>query len=433
MARFPDAGVVSRVQERYFVEGGIGPDRPFQRVPRLGVEPDQELYELAVLANFVEVLLAKDGHDGVVGINYLEKVQLPTLPSLYGALLAGVDYVLIGAGIPLEIPGALSGLLEHRQVSIRAHVAGDAPEGSEVRLRFDPSKIATGQPRLSRPFFLPIVSSVALARVLRNRADGPVDGFVVEAPEAGGHNAPPRGRTRLDENGEPVYGSRDCPDLEELRTLGLPFWLAGSQGRPGSLARARARGAAGIQVGTAFAFCRESGLDPSLRRTVIESVPAGPAAVRTDPLASPTGFPFKVLQVPETLSEAAVYARRRRICDLGYLRQVYRRPDDSPGYRCPAEPVRAYVRKGGRDEDTHGRKCLCNALLANVGLGQRRRGSCAEPPLLTAGRDLDCLRYFLATEGPDYDAAAVVRALNVQAAVGAHASPVAAPISATGS
>ena len=42
-----------------------------------------------------------------MGINFLEKVQLPHLASIYGAMLAGVGYVLMGAGIPLHIPGVL--------------------------------------------------------------------------------------------------------------------------------------------------------------------------------------------------------------------------------------------------------------------------------------------------------------------------------------
>ena len=73
-----------------------------------------ELRELCVVANFVEVWLAREGHDQPVGINYLEKIQLPHLPSIYGAMLAGVDYVLMGAGIPLKIPGALDALAAPR-------------------------------------------------------------------------------------------------------------------------------------------------------------------------------------------------------------------------------------------------------------------------------------------------------------------------------
>jgi NAD(P)H-dependent flavin oxidoreductase YrpB (nitropropane dioxygenase family) len=64
----------------------------------------RELQELCLVANFVEVTLAREGHRHPVGINYLEKIQPPHLPSLYGARLAGVGYVLMGAGIPLKVP-----------------------------------------------------------------------------------------------------------------------------------------------------------------------------------------------------------------------------------------------------------------------------------------------------------------------------------------
>lgn len=48
-----------------------------------------------------------------------------------------------------------------------------------------------------------------------------------------------------------------------------------------------------------------------------------------------------------------------------------------------------YVKKGGLEEDTVGRKCLCNALMADVGMGQIQAGGMEELPLLTAGDDLN--------------------------------------------
>ena len=80
----------------------------------------RERQQLTMLANFVEIFLAREGHDGIVGINLLTKVQMPTLPSLYGAMLAGVDYVLMGAGIPREIPGVLDALAQHSTVLLRS-------------------------------------------------------------------------------------------------------------------------------------------------------------------------------------------------------------------------------------------------------------------------------------------------------------------------
>ena len=97
-----------------------------------------------------------------------------------------------------------------------------------------------------------------------------VDGFVVEAPSAGGHIAPPRGRLLLDEEGEPIYGEKDVVDLDAVKTLGLPFWLAGGYDSPEKLRQALDAGAAGIQVGTAFAYCAESGMEETLKGRIVE-------------------------------------------------------------------------------------------------------------------------------------------------------------------
>ena len=144
-----------------------------------------------------------------------------------------------------------------------------------------------------------------------------------------------------------------------------------------------------MQVGTLFALADESGLDPALRDEVLARLRAGTLDVRTDPLASPTGFPFKVAHLPATLSDTSVVAARPRLCDLGYLRTPLERTDGTITYRCPAEPVHMYERKGGDTTDTVGRSCLCNSLAANVGLGQTRADGYVEPPLVTLGVDLD--------------------------------------------
>jgi len=138
---------------------------------------------------------------------------------------------------------------------------------------------------------------------------------------------------------------------------------------------------------------------------------AGTARVFTDPIASPTGFPFKVVRMPGTLSEAEPYAARTRICDLGYLRHLYRKPDGTVGYRCPAEPVDDYVKKGGMVADAQGRKCLCNGLLANIGLHQVRSGMEPELALMTAGDDVAQVARFLKPGCDTYTAADVVRCL----------------------
>ncbi|MDH3592911.1 MAG: nitronate monooxygenase, partial [Planctomycetota bacterium] len=124
LAAFPLPGVARRILERYFVEGGKGEHEPFKSKPILSETPSRPLNELTVAGNFVEVFLAREGHDNPVGINYLEKIQLPTLASLFGAMLAGVGYVCMGAGIPTAIPGILDKLAHGQPVELRLDVAG---------------------------------------------------------------------------------------------------------------------------------------------------------------------------------------------------------------------------------------------------------------------------------------------------------------------
>jgi len=412
MEFFPIRSVAERVVERYYVPGGKASAEPFALTAMPTLKPGAGLVELMVTANYAEVFLAKENHAGLVGINLLEKVQLSTLPSLYGAMLADVDYVLMGAGIPRAIPGALDRFARGEPAELKIDVDGALP-GEEFINTFDPRVLWGGQPppALKRPQFLPIVSSATLALTLARKSNGRVDGFVIEGDVAGGHNAPPRGPLQLTADGEPLYGPRDVPDLAKFRELGLPFWLAGAYGHPEKLAEARRLGAAGVQVGTAFAFCEESGLDPALKRRVCQMSLAGTARVFTDPLASPTGFPFKVVQMKGTLSEAASYANRKRICDLGYLRQAYRKPDGTLGYRCASEPVADFIRKGGGAAATEGRKCLCNGLMSNIGFGQIRADGLADGTLLTAGNDVANVARYLPPGQESYTAADVMRHL----------------------
>jgi len=384
---FPVPAMAQRILSRYFLDGGRAPKQPYHPVPKLSMDTPVAGLELSMVANFAEVWLAKEGHDGLVGINFLEKVQMATPSAAYGAMLAGVDYVLMGAGIPAEIPQLLDRLAVHEPGSLDLHVDG-ATIAYSVGL--DPQALTGGGlAPLRRPMFLAIVSAHVLAAYLaRDDATRP-DGFVVEGPRAGGHNAPARGRPVLDEDGQPVFGPRDEADLAKVAAVGLPFWLAGGYATADQVIQARAVGAAGVQVGTLFALCAESGLDPAIREEMLTQLGAGELVVRTDPRASPTGFPFKVATLKGTMSQAEQYAARPRLCDLSYLRVPFEREPGDLGYRCPAEPVHMYVRKGGDIADTVGRKCLCNGLMAGIQLGQNRREGYTEVPIVTLGADLE--------------------------------------------
>lgn len=407
---FPFPEMVRRIWDQYFVEGGKAIWEAFRPVSLFSAKPPRHLLELTVLANFAEIFLAKEGHQGLVGINFLEKIQLPTLPSIFGALLAGVDYVLMGAGIPRAIPGILDQLSQGKPSSLKLDVA--EAEGEEFYSTFDPVEFcgeSAAVPAMRRPNFFAIISSATLALTMARKSSGRVDGFVVEGATAGGHNAPPRGAMQLDEKGEPIYGERDRPDLGKIREIGLPFWLAGSFGRQGKLAEALGKGASGIQVGTAFAFCDESGISPEFKREIIDGSRRGKLSVHTDPKASPTGFPFKVACVEGAPSNASANTRRR-VCDLGYLRNPFRKKNGTLGYRCSGEPKGEFEKKGGDACEAEGRSCLCNGLLSAIGLGQVR-DEAVELPLFTAGDDAAHVADFVPQGQEGYTAVDVIRTL----------------------
>jgi nitronate monooxygenase len=88
---FPIPEVAERIWRTYYIPGGKPERAPYKSLPTHSKDTPLELKELCVVANFVEVVLAREGHDNPVGINYLEKVQLPHLPSIYGAMLGAWD------------------------------------------------------------------------------------------------------------------------------------------------------------------------------------------------------------------------------------------------------------------------------------------------------------------------------------------------------
>jgi NAD(P)H-dependent flavin oxidoreductase YrpB (nitropropane dioxygenase family) len=403
-AAFPVQTVAQEIFDHYYIEGGRSLSEPYLAIPRPSLTETLRAQRLQVVANFAEVWLAKEGHDGLVGVNFLEKIQTPTPWTAYGAMLAGVDYVLMGAGIPAHIPQLLNALSRHEVASLPIDVVGALPD-EPYSVTIDPAEVmGTELPPLHRPVFLAIVANHVLAQYLARDEVTRPDGFVIEAPTAGGHNAPPRGKLVLDDDGQPVYGPRDEADPSKFVDLGLPFWLAGGWGAPEKLEEALALGAQGIQVGTLFAMSEDSGFRPDIREQLRTSLIAGTLTTRTDPLASPTGFPFKVAQLPGTLSDLGLRAARPKVCDLGHLRTPYRRDDGKLDYRCASEPEKMFLRKGGEEGEIGGRACLCNALVASAGLPQVHKDGSVEQPIVTLGDDLDGARTLLAEHPDGYDA-----------------------------
>ncbi|MCX5786792.1 MAG: nitronate monooxygenase [Elusimicrobia bacterium] len=396
---------LGRVIEKYYIKGGKPADKPFKAVPFAKLariegpagldsfwESSRELQVLTIAANFTEVWLAKEGHNGPVGINFLRKVERPLPYALYGAILAGADYVLVGAGSPPELPGMIESLCRHQPASLPLKVQGTRSDRGEFFVTLRPETIGCGGAELKRPKFLAIVASFGLAQSLASNAKTRPYGFVVEGPQAGGHNAPPA-RMQFDDRGQQIleYTEHDRADIGAIAGLGLPFWLAGSYATPERLREALGKGAAGVQIGTAAALSGQSGMEPELRKRALQMAVRNELVVK-DTMVSPTGFPFKVAQIPGTISDKAVYSSRKRVCDICLLQTNYVTPEGGLGYRCPAELVSDFTAKGGRAQNTVGRACLCNGLLAAAGLAQIRADGYVEPPIVTLGDDFQTAR-----------------------------------------
>jgi nitronate monooxygenase len=406
LAHFPFRDVANKVLETYYIEVGNPQKKRLQYIPVFRPIPLPMFIELSVCANFAVVWLAKEGHDGLVSINYLEKIP-PHIYAIFGAMLAGVDYITMGAGIPRQTPGIISAIMEGRVVEYYLNIERAT---KPYKVSFDPRAFfGVELPPMKRPGFLPIVTLDRLANILKTKLpQGSIDGFVFENPTAGGHNAPPRprkgGGNKFIRNtrGEPVYDTEgeDKVHWDKVKDLGIPFYIGGSCASPEMLSWALSVGASGIQVGTIFALCEESGMKASLKAEARRLGFLGELDILTDPLVSPSGFPFKVARICGTLSDNDVRGSIMKVCRHCCLK-TYEEQNGLIEEYCPAGPLGPFLAKGGKLTDTIGRCCLCGALMAAAGLG-------SGPAIVTLGDDAPRICQAI-MNGPDdsYSAARV--------------------------
>jgi nitronate monooxygenase len=414
-----------KIINRYFIEGGKAPGSKFKfspmQVVHTGNEGDSipavslpdvpiplninpETIELVIATAFAEVWLAKDGHQGNIFINLMKKVELPLIFAMYGAMLAGVDAIVVGAGNPDGLAAICSQLANHSSVTFDLPVLY-REAGETFQCLFDPHLVAdnklTSAP-MNRPAFLAIVSQENLVKALAQSVSEIPDGFIIEHHTAGGHNAGPQGPLKTDRLGQPQYSEMDEPDFKAIRDVGIPFWLAGGYGSREKLTQALQAGAVGVQVGSTFALAEESGMKPAYRTAILNKIKnlTGDSALVLTTLFSPTGFPFKVVQLEGTLSDPEVYSRRTRVCDIGLLQQrgINKSAEDGSRrlfQRCSAAPIEEFIKKRGLPHNADDKRCLCNGLLATVGLGQavKTNGELfEEPAIVTLGNHLDGIR-----------------------------------------
>ena len=400
LAAFPNQEIVQKILAKYFIDGGRAPETPYIMVPKITLEQKRDAQEILIVANFVEVWLAKEGHDGLVGINFLHKIQMTTAASVLGAMLAGVDYIIMGAGIPRELPKLIRQISKLEVGSVPVDVIG----GPAAQTTINPLDFVPSGTKIKKPKFLAIISVDVLGTYLARDEETRPDGFIIEHNSAGGHNAPPRGKWEFDANGEPIYGPKDIADIEKMKKLGLPFWLAGTYGSPERVKAALNQGAAGVQVGTLFAISNHSGFSSKTRKQLLDKLKSNSLEIKTDVKASPTSFPIKIAKLEGHTSTTEGFAARPKLCDLGYLREPAISETGRTIYRCPSEPDDQFIKKGGAVEDIDGRKCLCNGLMANIGLPQARKDGYVEAPIVTLGSDIEGAKVLLKSHPDGYGA-----------------------------
>src|SRR5664279_987496 len=79
MAAFPIPGIAEDALKRFFQPNGREAGTPYQLLPMYRQVVSRAREAITMMASFVEVYLAKEGHGGQVGINLLTKVQRPNL------------------------------------------------------------------------------------------------------------------------------------------------------------------------------------------------------------------------------------------------------------------------------------------------------------------------------------------------------------------
>lgn len=274
-------------------------------------------------AAYEEVSLAKAG-GGFAGINIMGALVRDFNDSVKGALDAGADAIISGAGLPLTLPVI------------------QAPKDTAL---------------------IPIVSSARALDIICKKW-GKVgcrpDAVVLEGPLAGGHLGFKMDQIDLDSN----RLERLFPPVKDLAMKhgDIPVIVAGGIYTHDDIAAYLKMGADGVQMGTRFLATEESSASDEYKHAVIKATDED-ILVAYDP-GSPCGMPFRVIkQSPMYVS--ALKRLRTPKCDKGY---VLLKDKEGKFSICPAK------------ESNEHHFCICNGLLSSAGYHPDR-----EEPLYTVG------------------------------------------------
>lgn len=274
-------------------------------------------------AAYEEVSLAKSS-GGSAGINIMGALVRDYEDSVRGAIDAGADAIISGAGLPLSLPAI-------------------KPPGDTA--------------------LIPIVSSArALELICKKweRLSYRPDAVVLEGPLAGGHLGFKIDQIDLESN----LLENLLPPVKEIAVKygNFPVIVAGGIYTYEDIIRFLQMGADGVQMGTRFLATEESSATEEYKQAVVNA--AQEDIIVADKPGSPCGMPFRVIkQSPMYVS--ALKKLREPKCNNGY---VLLKDQDGKFTRCPAK------------ESNERHFCICNGLLSSAGYNPDR-----EEPLYTVG------------------------------------------------
>lgn len=249
---------LSRLASAVAGEGGIGVIAT-AGIGVLGIDRDQGYLEASINVLRQEIRKAKEATKGILGVNIM--VALTNFADMVETSIAeGIDLILSGAGLPLDLPKYLK-------------------EGVRTKL-------------------VPIISSAKAARIIckrwMSRYHKLPDAFVVEGPMAGGHLG-----FSTEHIEDPDYAlEKIIPEVVEAvgvfereHGVKIPVIAAGGIYTGADIHKFLKLGAAGVQMGTRFVATNECDADDRFKQSYVDSRPEDLVIIE-----SPVGMPGRAIR-----------------------------------------------------------------------------------------------------------------------------------------
>ncbi|MBU3925858.1 nitronate monooxygenase [Patescibacteria group bacterium] len=308
-------------------EGGVGviSSACLDRIVGKRIKRKIGIYE----AISIEIANAKNmSNNGLIGINIMFALQKDFEDSVRGAIDAGADFIISGAGLPLNLPAIQS------------------PKDTAL---------------------IPIISSARALKIICKRWEklGYLpDAIVLEGPLAGGHLGFKMDQIEL----EPNTLENLLPEVKDtaMKYGDFPVIVAGGIYTNEDIARFLKMGADGVQMGTRFLATKESSASEQYKQAVIKAKNDDIIVVdpKVNPPGSSCGLPFRIIKQSPMFISAQKKMRAPK-CDKGY---VLLKDENGKFSRCPAK------------KSNENCFCICNGLLSSAGYNSEE-----EEPLYTVG------------------------------------------------